>query len=261
MVCGRIILLSSFLLVAFMGGASQDGSFEVPDYGGETMHYSLKYGILNIGYASISCLLDTAGCGYNIKAEAQSTGLAKIFRNLNYRFECCMDQATGLPYSATRSLKDGKYNLYNELIFDQYSRIDSAIIFSLMSGKHIVSKNIYDILTGFYHFRMNFLAENMNIGDDVVIKTFFTDELWNLRIRYAGEETIKTDSGEVECYRFNPVTVVGRFFHHEDDMSVWFTKDEDHIPVKIRLDLKVGSINGELKEYQRPISNHRNKVN
>ncbi|TFH39745.1 MAG: DUF3108 domain-containing protein [Bacteroidia bacterium] len=256
MSCCRIILLSSILLAAFMSGASQDRSFEVPDYGGEAMHYNLKYGIFNIGFASISFLEDSTGCGYNIKAEAQSIGLAKIFRNLNYRFECCMDQTAGLPNSAIMSLKDGKYNFYNELIFDQYSRIDSAIISSLLSGKHIVSKNIYDILTGFYHFRMNFINESIDIGEDVVIKTFFTDEPWDLRIRYAGEETIKTDSGEVACYKYNPVTIIGRYFHHDNDMSVWFTKDENHIPVRIRLDLKVGSINGELEEYQKPTSNH-----
>ncbi len=252
MLCCRIILLSSILLAAFMSGASQERSFEVTDYGGEAMHYSLQYGIFNIGFASISCLEDATGCGYNIKAEAQSSGLVKIFRNLNYRFECCMDQATGLPNSATRSLRDGKDNLYNELIFDQYSRIDSAIIFSLMSGKHIVSNNIYDILTGFYHFRMDFLTESRNIGEVVVIKTFFTDELWDLRIRYAGEETIKTNSGEVACYKYNPVTVVGRYFRHDDDMSVWFTKDENHIPVKIRLNLKVGALNCEIIGYQEP---------
>ncbi len=239
-------------MFSIMNGSSQDRSLEVPDYSGETMHYSLKYGIFNIGFASVSCLEDPTGCGYNIQAEAQSSGWVKIFRNLDYHFECCMDLATGLPISAIRSLRDGRYNLYNELIFDQYSRIDSAIIFSQMSGKHVVSKNIYDILTGFYHFRMNFLTESTSRGEDVVIKTFFTDELWDLRIRYAGEETIKTKYGWLECHKYSPVTVIGRYFRHDDDMSVWFTKDETPIPVKIRLNLKIGSINGELISYQKP---------
>ncbi|MEN8227451.1 MAG: DUF3108 domain-containing protein [Bacteroidota bacterium] len=235
-----------------LGGISQDRSVEVPDYSGEVMHYRLKYGIFNIGFASISCLEDSTGCGYSIKAEAQSSGWVKIFKDLDYRFECCMDLATGLPNSAIRSLRDGSYNLYNELIFDQYSRIDSAIVFSQMSGKHVVSKNIYDILTGFYHFRMNLLTESTSKGEDVVIKTFFTDELWDLRIRYAGEETIKIKHGQVACYKYNPVTVVGRYFRHDDDMDVWFTKDVIHIPVKIRLNLKIGAINGELISYQKP---------
>lgn len=90
------------------------------------------------------------------------------------------------------------------------------------------------------------------IRQDVVIKTFFTDELWDLRIRYAGEETIKTKYGRLACHKYNPVTVVGRYFRHDDDMDVWFTKDEIPIPVKIRLNLKIGAINGELAAYQKP---------
>lgn len=235
-----------------MGSAAQDTSFEVPDYGGEIMHYGLKYGIFNIGIASISCLEDTAGCGYIIKAEAQSTGLLKIFKNLNYHFECCMDSTTGLPNSAIMVLEDRNNSVYNRVTFDQYSRTDSAIVFSQTSGEHIVPKNIYDILSGYYHFRMNFLTNSSNIGVPVVIKTFLADELWNLRISYEDEETIKTMNGMITCQRFNASTVVGRFFRRDDDMYVWFTKDEIPIPVKVLFKLKIGSIKGELNEYQMP---------
>lgn len=248
----RVNILFSLLVFSIMGGVSQDISFKVPDYCDEIMFYRIKYGIFNIDFASISCLDDPTECGNYIKAEAKSSDWFKIFKDMDYRYESCMDTATGLPISATRSLKDGRYTLYNELIFDQYSIIDSAIIFSKMSGKHVVAKNIYDILTGFYHFRKNLFTESTNIEEDVVIKTFFTDELWDLRIRYAGEETIRTKYGKLVCHKFNLVTVVGRYFHNDDDMSVWFTKDEIPIPVKIRLNLIIRSINANLIEYQEP---------
>ena len=248
----RIIILFSILIVSILDVSSQDTSFEVLDYSGETIHYRLKYGIFNIGFASISCLKDSSGSICNIKAEAQSSGWVKIFKKLDYRFECCMDLTTGLPNSAIRSLRDGRYNLYNEVIFDRHSRIDSTIALSQMSGKHTVSKNIYDILTGFYHFRQNFLKSSTINREDVVINTFFTDELWDLKIRYTGEETIKTSVGELECYKFSPITVIGRYFRNDDDMSVWFTKDEISFPVKIQLNLKIGSIYTELLEYQKP---------
>ena len=248
----RIITLFSILIVSILDVSTQDNSFEVPDYSGESIHYRLKYGIFNIGFASISCLEDSSGSICYIKAEAKSSGWVKIFKKLDYRYESCMDLTTGLPNSAIRSLRDGRYNLYNEVIFDRYSRIDSTIALSQMSGKHTVSKNIYDILTGFYHFRQNFLEESTIDREDVVINTFFTDDLWDLRIRYTGEETIKTSAGEFECFKFSPITVIGRYFRNDDDMSVWFTKDEISFPVKIRLNLKIGSISTELLEYQKP---------
>jgi len=248
----RIIILFIILVVSNPDINSQDAGFKVPYYSGEKINYNLKYGIFNIGSASISSLLDPKGETCIIKAEAKSAKWMRIFKDLDYRFECSMDMTTGLPNTAIRSLRDGRYNLYNEVIFDRYSRSDSTIVLSQMSGEHIVAKNIYDILTGFYHFRMNFLKESAISGEEVVISTFFTDELWDLRIRYAGEETIKTDNGELACYKFNPVTVIGRFFHHDNDMAVWFTEDDTSIPVKIELNLILGSIKGELSEYQNP---------
>ena len=129
-------------------GNSQDTYGTAPDYTGEIMVYKMKYGILNIGYATISFLADNPGDSVHIKAEAQSSGLAKMLKDIDYRFECYMDPESGLPGSALRNLKDGKYNLYNELCFDQTSREDSTIIYSQASGRHIVAKNMYDLLTG-----------------------------------------------------------------------------------------------------------------
>ena len=241
------------VLIGFMlDAAPQDKSFKVPEYVGETMHYKLKYGIFNIGIATILCMEDTSGYGCIIRAEAQSSGILRIIKNLNYRFECCMDIETGLPNSAIMDLKDGNISVYNQVTFDQNSRTDSTIIYSQTTGERIVPKNIYDILSAYYHFRMNFLTESANKRVPVVIQTFIADELWDLRIKYEGEETIRTMYGKLPCLKYNPSTVVGDFFHKDDDMMVWFTKDEIPIPVKIRLNLKVGSIKGELHEYQMP---------
>jgi hypothetical protein len=236
-------------------GASMDKSLTVDEYIGETMYFNLKYGIFNIGVASISCMEDQAGRGQIIQAEAQSSGLLKIFMDLNYRFECCMDPATGLPNSAIMDLKDGNNTVYNEVLFDHYSRNDSDIIISQTTGKHIVPKNIYDLLTGYYHFRKNYLAESIIDGQPVVIQTYLADMLWDLKLTYTGGETINTMFGQLSCLRFTSSTVAGRFFLNDDDMTVWFTKDEIPVPVKIRLNLKIGSIKGDLYKYQMPIHN------
>lgn len=247
----RLIILLFFQMLCTLGSNCQDTSFGLHNYCGESMLYRLKYGILNVGHGTISCLTNHEGNISHIKAKAESSGWVKIFKDLDYRYESYMDPSTGLPDRAIRSLKDGRFSLYNELTFDHNSRTDSAIIFSQMSGEHVVSKNIFDILTGFYHFRRNYINGKMIEGEDVVIKTFFTDELWDLRIRYAGEESIRTKYGLLKCYKYNPITVIGRYFNHDDDMSIWFTQEEIPIPIKIRANLKFGSFTMECIEYQK----------
>jgi hypothetical protein len=246
-----MILLLALLSMAGLCGVSQERPLKITDYVGEAMHYKLKYGIFKIGSASISCIEDPSGCGIQIVAVAQSDGLAQLFRNLHYHLESCMDPGTGLPNHAIINFKDRNTISYNELSFDRRSRTDSTIIFSQISGKHVVSNNMHDILSGFYHFRMNYVEDHTKNGAEVVIKTFHPDKLWDQGFRYAGEETVQTAYGELVCQKYNPRTVVGKYFRNPDDMSVWFTKEEFHIPVKIHLNLKIGAIHGELVEYKR----------
>lgn len=246
----RLIIIFLFTISYMQIVNSQSNSYMLNTYCGESISYRVKYGIFNIGHGSISFSRNLDKNIGHIIAEAQSSGWIKVFKNLNYRYESYLDLGTGLPKRAIRSLKDGRYDVYNELNFDHNTRIDSAIVFSQMSGQHVVSKNIFDILTGFYHFRMNFISDYMIEGEVVVIKTFFTDEPWDLEIRYSGNETIKTQDGNLKCYKYNPTTVIGRYFNHNDDMSIWFTKDKIPIPVKIKANLKFGSIILECTEYQ-----------
>jgi hypothetical protein len=248
----HLFLIFSILITSIHQSAGPDKPFTGTEFVGEIMHYNLKYGIFNIGVATISCLEDQAESGYIITAEAQSTGLLRIFKDLNYRFECCMDPATGLPNSAIMDLRDGNNTVYRTSVFDRCSRTDSTIVISQTLGELIAPKDIYDILSGYYHFRKDFLAQSIINKHPVVIQTFIADMFWDLRLKYTGGESINTMYGQIPCSRFSSSTVVGGFFKNDDDMIVWFTKDEMPIPVKIELNLKIGSIKGELEGYQMP---------
>lgn len=222
---------------------------EIPDYHGEEMSYDLRISFFNIGKATIS-FSDKLDCRSYIRAEAKSSGISRLFVTLHYLYDCCMDSNTGLPEKITRSLLENDFYEYNEVRFDHQSREDSTILYSQLSGRKVVPKNILDILTGFYHFRKSYLEKCVRDKRDVVIRTYFTDDIWNLRIRYAGSETINTMFGEFRCIRFKPETIIGRFFRHDDDMTIWITDDEYKIPVRIHLNMKVGAIKGDLVGYK-----------
>lgn len=220
-------------------------------YENELLHYQINYGIFHIGEAEI-LFSDSKSCGdFLIKAEARSTGLITLFKRLTYVYESCLSKQTGLPYKFKMDLTDNRNYYFNEMVFDRESREDSTIVFSHLSGAHVVSKDIHDILTGFYLFREDHIAEIARNGKDDIIETYFIDEVWNLHIRYAGKEEINTLFGKVNCLKCKPVTVVGDFFRNDDDMTVWFTDDSNHIPVRIRLNLTIGALDGYLVDYQK----------
>nr|MCU0408115.1 DUF3108 domain-containing protein [Bacteroidales bacterium] len=143
------------------------------------------------------------------------------------------------------------YRKYNVVDFDHDTRKDSAILTSDLTGKHVTPPGIHDIISCFYFFRNNVLTSEtaLEIGKTYTIMTWFTDELYPIILRYKGIEEVKTKMGRISCYKFNPVTEVGRLFKTEEDMSFWFSADKNFLPVKIRFDIFVGSFNVEMVSY------------
>jgi hypothetical protein len=231
---------------------SQKASLKIPYYPNETIDFSLKYGIFKIGEAHLEFGFDKKCPGAHIIAYAKSTGLVKIINNIHFRYECCMDTATGLPFSDSRILIEGDYVDINTVYYDHFSREDSSLIYSKKTGTIIVPKNIYDLLSGFYHYRANYLGDNLPLNHSVSTTTFFIDEIWDLTIRYCGKETVNTKYGPIECLKVKPVTIIGHFFRTSDAMSIWLTNNGKYIPVKFSVDLKLGTLYGNIIDYKKP---------
>jgi hypothetical protein len=75
------------------------------------------------------------------------------------------------------------------------------------------------------------------------------DELFELKIKYMGDEVIELRKGKFKCMRFVPVVQTGRYFKHEEDVSFWVTKDKNRIPIQIKAKIPVGSVKMHLVGY------------
>ncbi|MBM3420394.1 MAG: DUF3108 domain-containing protein [Bacteroidetes bacterium] len=221
---------------------------------GEKATYLIHYGVINGGIATLEireATLDGQQVWHSAM-RAQTTGMADAVYKVRDVYESFIDPATELPLKSIRNISEGKYKRYNEVLFDHTTRGDSAILLSDLTGTHITEKGIHDILSCFYWFRKQYMpnAGTFKPGQVITINTWFTDEFYPIRMRYAGTEEIKTKSGRILCHKFNPVTEVGRLFKTQDDMSVWFSADKNYLPVKIRFDIFVGSFSVNLMAYE-----------
>jgi hypothetical protein len=246
----RKLIAGLVLFVCFQYSFSEKPGSEFTSFPNERIEYSLKYGIFKIGESQVEFGFDRKCSGAYIHADAESSGLMKLFRNIHFRYECCLDTLTGLPVSDSRTLIEGDYVDINTVYYDHVSRKDSSLIYSKKTDTLAVSKNIYDILSGFYHYRANYLGNNLLPNSTVTIKTFFIDKPWDLTIRYCGEEIVSTDFGPIKCIKVKPVTIIGHFFRTSDAMTIWLTNNEKHIPLKFSIELKIGTLYGEITGYK-----------
>jgi hypothetical protein len=96
----------------------------------------------------------------------------------------------------------------------------------------------------------------VKLGDEFEITTFVDGEVYPLRIKYVGKETIKLRKGKYRCMKFVPVIQKGRIWKSEDDLQVWITDDANKIPILVKSELLVGSIKMQVVDY----ANLRNPI-
>jgi hypothetical protein len=247
----KFLIISILLCLANLSAISQPTVFKP----GETIRYSISYGIISAGEATME-LREKEYNGKTVwhsKLTGRTTGAADAIFKVVDIYESYMEPETGLPVFTIRNIREGRYRKYNEVIFDHKTRNDSTILLSDLTGTHIAQKGILDILSCFYHFRNDILPVRKNSfqrGDMVTIMTWFADELYPINLKYVTTEEIKTKMGRIRCYKFNPVTETGRLFKTQEDVSFWFSADENFLPVKIRFDIFVGAFIVDMVSYE-----------
>jgi hypothetical protein len=246
----RLLKTVLLLLVAPFFSIGQESSY-MP---GEKVDYAIHYGVVQGGIASLELKPDTFKGKevWHSVLTGKTTGMADALFRVKDIYESYIEPESELPVLSIRNIHEGRYKMYNEVIFDHYTRSDSAVLSSDLTGIHITEKGIHDILSCFYYLRNHHLPgyANLRRGDMISIMTWFTDELYPIRLRYLGTDEIRTKVGRIKCLKFNPVTEVGRLFKTEDDMTFWFSADGNFLPVRIRFNIFVGAFVAEIVNYQ-----------
>ena len=246
----RILYIICFGIIISSSCRGQAVSYKV----GEKITYTVQYGVITAGTASLELISETLNGNevWHSKFLAKTTGIADAFFKVFDIYESFIDPVTELPVMSIRNIREGRYRKYNEVLFDHKTRADSAILTSDLTGIHITPQGIHDILSCFYYFRNHILPVDSNLkkGELITITTWFTDQLYPIRLRYIGTDEIRTKAGKIKCYKFNPVSEIGRLFKTEEDVSFWFSTDKNFLPVKIRFDIFVGAFTVEILSYE-----------
>lgn len=112
------------------------------------------------------------------------------------------------------------------------------------------SKGVYDLLGSAYHFR-GYEFEKMKKGQRVNFRVVVDNTSEELYFRYLGIERVKTRSGrEFLCHKVSVWLLEGDFFPEGEHMKVWFTADQNRLPVMVETKIVVGSVKALLINEQ-----------
>jgi len=226
---------------------------------GEILTYRLHYGLLNAGNIVLEVKPEIMDIGnrkvYHIVGTGYTTGSADWFYKVRDRYETYMDKDAMLPWLFVRRVDEGGFKFSQDYSFNHYQKtVDVG-----NNEKFDIPAGIQDMVSAFYSAR-NMDLSNAKEGDLFSITCFVDKEVWPLKIKFIGRETIETDIGNFRCLKFRPVVQKGRVFKNEDDLNVWISDDKNHLPMRVKANIIIGSIKMDITGAKN-LANATSKVN
>lgn len=216
---------------------------------GEVLEYRLHYGLINAGTAKLEVKTypkKIAGREvYHVVGTGKSAGTFDWFFKVRDRYETYLDKDGIFPWLFVRRIDEGGYKKSQDYKFLQHkNKVDNGEgdVFDTPTG-------VQDMLSAFYYARTLDFSK-AKVGQIYTIWSFVDDEVWPLKIKYAGKETIKVGKKKYKTLKFHPVVQAGRIFKKEEDLNVWISDDKNKIPLMAQAKVLVGSIKLELKKYE-----------
>lgn len=218
--------------------------------GGESISYTIFYSVagiyINAGNANFTISNDKiyGKPAYHIVATGNSNTRYDWIFKVRDRYESYFDTATLQPYRFIRSVNEGGYKKFEDVIFNQQKNTATS-----SNGTFKVPNCIQDVLSAVYYARnINFNA--YRVEDKIPFDMFLDNEVYHLHLRYLGKEKIDTKYGTFNAIKFKPLLIKGTLFEGGEKMNVWVTDDDNHIPVRIESPITVGSIKVDLMDYK-----------
>ena len=216
---------------------------------GEKLTYVVHYGWVNAGLAIVELkesereiqgrkVLHAVGKGYSL-------GAFNTFFKVDDTYESYFDAQGVFPWVFRRNVSEGGYEFTQDYVYNQHRRE----VTTQEPKTFKVPGSVQDMLSAFYYAR-TIDYSTAKVGDVYTIDCFLDNELWPLRMKFMGRETIKLRTGKYRCMKFQPVVQEGRIFKGNDDLNVWISDDGNCIPVLAQAKVLVGSIKMELSGFE-----------
>ena len=220
----------------------------------ESLQYGIYYSFIKAGTAYIKTrgLMSKNGkTAYLIQTTALSASVIDSVykvRDINYSW-LDVNSLHSLGYS--QSLREGNYKRDEWLTFDDengrfYGEMQKKKEPRALAGE--LKQQVLDMLTSLYYVR----AKPLAIGKDITFDIVNREKQYPLVVKVLGKEKVKTPAGKFNCWVVEPqFRGEGIFVAKGKSLKVWLTDDEYRMPVKMSVEVFIGSVSAELLDYTR----------
>ena len=224
---------------------------------GERLEYEISYGFLTAGIVVFEispyfAVMNGRNC-YEITATLVSASSFEWVYKIQDKYKCYLDAEGLFPWRFEQSIKEGDYTKEFTAIFDNVNNIVRTTTSikgeKKPDGEFTVTPYSLDIISAFYYARtMN--VQNMNNGETITLNSFYDNKNYDLKVKILDKESAEVPAGEFRSVIVQPMAEEGALIKKAENIAVWISQDERKLPVKVKLDIIIGSVNAELTSYK-----------
>lgn len=248
-----MLTLGAFLLVVFaFTTANTYRRIVNTSFGpGEHIEYRVHYGFINAAEAVVDvapALYSVNGrpC-YQVNVFGRTTGAFDLVTRVRDTWRSYIDTSAILPQKFYTNIQENKYRKEENMTFNHAANTVKA---EERTEKDLfkVPDNVHDVVSSYYFLRtIDF--NRLGLNSVIEVPAFYDDTVYNMKVRYRGKETIKTKFGKVKSLKLSPIMSTNGFFKGEDALLLWVSDDANKVPLKVEVELAIGSLEMDIRNY------------
>ena len=177
-----------------------------------------------------------------------------VFFKIRESFESWFGMKGVEPRRFLRETREGDYHCINDYRYDHQAKTIHAHL--EYWDKEKIDMDIpfgdctYDVTSLFYYARRMDYA-NLKPGTVYKISFAIDREVQTVNLTYRGQENKYIKGvGTIATRKFGLSLKKGEVFEGNEDAILWFSDDDNRLPVAFMAPLKVGAMNGRLASYE-----------
>ena len=230
---------------------------------GESLKYKVHYGIINAAEGSIETSNDILRVNdrpcYRVNVSGRTVGSFDFFLRIRDTWRSYIDTTAILPQKFFRNIEEGKYRKKETVDFDHSQDMATVESSKQKDKKQFRTPNdVQDLVSGVFYIRTLDYSRR-RVGEEIAVKGFFDEEVFDFTVRYQGRTTVDTKAGKFRVIKLTPKMPANKLFDGEDAIAVYLSDDENKVPVLIQAEMFVGSVKLDLYDYS-GVRSRLNKV-
>lgn len=172
-------------------------------------------------------------------------GLFRKFFKVNDIYQSKFSMTNLRPFYYMRDVHEGRYTIENYYHYNPDYSINAKIIHksgavtdTLLPGRICT----FDLITLVY-FARSLDMSNMTPGETLPVSFAIDEDIFNIYLRFDRREIKRVQGyGTFRTLRFSAQVVAGVVFTGKEELVLWVTDDENHLPLIIESPIIIGKI-------------------